>query len=136
MPPDDLCTQQRDWLSEAYAGLFPIAAAITGNPKIAEDVTSIAVVAALMQVDAGMCRAHTKPQLFAYIRKIVRNKAKTAIGAGADRMKRRSLCRGDVFADLHAENICRKCAPDLPADEFMEDAFLEKSFSKSRRDQT
>src|SRR5215813_8181203 len=99
MPTDDLRMQQRAWLAEAYPGLFPIAAAITQNPKIAEDVISVAVVSALMSIDAGACRAVTKPQFFAFIRAIVRNKAKTVIGAGKDRSKRRSLCRGDILAD-------------------------------------
>lgn len=107
MPTDDLRTLQREWLTQAYSGLFSIAAAITNSPKIAEDVVSIAVVAALTGIDSGMCRAATKPQLFAYVRETVRNKAKTAIGAGKDRTKRRSLCRGDVFADLHAESVRR-----------------------------
>jgi DNA-directed RNA polymerase specialized sigma24 family protein len=123
MPTDDLRNQQRAWLAEAYPGFFPIAAAITQNPKIAEDVTSIAVVSALTSIDAGACRAVTRPQFFAYVRTIVRNKAKTAIGAGKDRSKRRSLCRGDILADLHAENIREKCAGDLfSTEEFMEDA--------------
>jgi len=123
MQPDDLRQQQREWMSDAYSGLFPIAAAITKNPKVAEDVTSIAVLAALTSIDAGVCRARTKPQLFAFVRTIVRNKAKTAIGAGADCTKRRSLCRGDILADLHAENICRRVAGDLfCAEEFTENA--------------
>jgi len=123
MQTDDLRTQQRAWFEEAYSGLFSIAAAITQNAKIAEDVTSIAVLRALTNIDAGKCRAATKPQLFAYVREIVRNRAKTAIGAGADRTKRRSLCRGDVLADLHAENIRQRLAGDLfCAEEFTESA--------------
>lgn len=123
MTTDDLRPQQRAWLTEAYSGLQPIAAAITQNIKIAEDVVSIAVLAALTGIELGKCRAQTKPQLFAFVRKIVRNKAKTAIGAGADRMKRRSLCRGDILADLHAENIRTRLAGDLfCTEEFMEDA--------------
>ena len=122
MQPDDLRAQQHIWFEQAYSGLFPIAAAITNNPAIAEEVVSLAVIAALLNIEARVCRATTKGQLFAYVRETVRNKAKTAIGAGKDRTKRRSLCRGDVLADLHAEAIRRRCAPDLPADEFMEDA--------------
>lgn len=123
MPTDDLRQQQRAWFEEAYPGLFPIAAAITNNPRIAEDVVSIAVIAALLNIDARKCRAATKGQLFAYVRETVRNKAKSAIGAGADRKKRRSLCRGDILADLHAENIKTRLGGDLfCTEEFMENA--------------
>ena len=127
MQLNDLRTQQRGWLSEAYPGLFPIAAAITHNPKIAEDVVSDALLATLTRIDLGMCRAQTKPQLFAFVRQVVRHKAKTTIGAGADRNKRRSLCRGDILADLHAEHVRRTWGVSESAiDESGEDLNAEK----------
>ena len=105
MNSNDLQAQRRKWFEQAYPDLFPIAAAITCNPKIAEEVVSISVLSALMQINEGKCRAITPEQFHAWVRKIVRNQSKTAIGAGHDRTKRRSLCRGDILADLHADNI-------------------------------
>jgi DNA-directed RNA polymerase specialized sigma24 family protein len=102
-------------MAEAYPNLFPIAAAITNKPKIAEEVVSIAVVSALLQIEQAKCRAATPGQFHAWVRAIVRNQSKTAIGAGKDRSKRRSLCRGDILADLHAENIQDRYAGFLQA---------------------
>jgi DNA-directed RNA polymerase specialized sigma24 family protein len=104
---NDLQLQQRGWLVDSYRGLYTVAAAITHNPEIAADVTSMAVVSALMQIDRGTCLASERARFFAWVRTIVRNRAKTVIGAGKNR---RSLCRGDVMADLHAENIQAKYA--------------------------
>jgi len=105
MQADDLQRQQVEWLTEAYEGLLPIAIAITGNPEIGKEVVSLALFSALSQISTGKCRASEKGGVFAWVRKIVRNQSKTVIGAGKDRHKRRSLCRGDVLADLHAERV-------------------------------
>ncbi len=119
MSSNDLETQHRAWLPEAYPGLFSVAFAITQNPRIAEEVVSIAVVAALDQMQRGTCRANEKGRFFAWVRTIVRNRAKTAIGAGTNR---RSLCRGDIMADLPGENIREKYANEgATAEAFIED---------------
>lgn len=114
MAQHDLQTQQRDWLTSAYPGLFGLAAAITRNPQISEEVVSSAVVSALEQIHQGTCLATTKGQLFAWIRTIVRNKAKSSIGAGRDRGKRFSLVAGDLLRDRAAEQVINE--PD--ADSF------------------
>lgn len=106
--PTELQKQQTDWLTASYSGLFQIALAITRNGLLAEDAVSDAVTSCFEKILSGDIRADNPKQFVAFIHRLVRNKAKNLIGAGAPSRKYSGIAQ----RDLGREELERETRPD------------------------